>query len=505
MKKLVILRGHQGSGKSTYAKKLIADFLEKYPNGLTLEVSYDDILVEQQNGEYNWSPENIAKAQEQAWLDFRDFVKKIQKQDVLVVHSATNQTTKAFKKYVDFAKSRRFEVQFIRLTDFYPNLHNCDDLVVAATYAKIYNNPVEGETIMPQTVAPSEQLATLIKDFIEGYTLEKDPETNSFVTPKYIRTHWDVIKKNSSATYPSLCVYKYAPHVFYNNAFDDALLELRGMVLDQNNRIVVRPFTKTFNLSERLSADSKYPLDIKPDDRFNAVLKVNGFLGCATYVNNPDHNVGERVLYSTTGSLDSWFARKAREHLEGFEELFKSMPGHTFMFEIVDEEDPHIIKEEFGAYLLACRNVATGELVDRTELVSLAKKFSFSGEIKFPEVWENVTWDELRSACATSKREGYVVYDTKYKDIIFKLKTPYYLITKFLGRSKKLPEILESLRDNGLNAKFLNKYSIEEEFFPLMEYLSENLDKVIAMSEQERIVFIRGFMDRHFSDGAVRD
>ena len=45
MKRLMILRGHQGSGKSTYAKGLITHFLENNPDGYALEVSYDDVLV----------------------------------------------------------------------------------------------------------------------------------------------------------------------------------------------------------------------------------------------------------------------------------------------------------------------------------------------------------------------------------------------------------------------------------------------------------------------------
>jgi len=94
MKRLIILRGHQGSGKSTYSKGLIAHFLEENPDGYALEVSYDDILVEQNNGEYNWSPETIKEAQNEAWERFREFVKAHGNRDneTLIVHSATNRT-----------------------------------------------------------------------------------------------------------------------------------------------------------------------------------------------------------------------------------------------------------------------------------------------------------------------------------------------------------------------------------------------------------------------------
>ena len=62
MKKIIILRGHQGSGKSTYAKELFNKFKAEYNNALIYEVSYDDILVKENGGEYIWTPENITNA-----------------------------------------------------------------------------------------------------------------------------------------------------------------------------------------------------------------------------------------------------------------------------------------------------------------------------------------------------------------------------------------------------------------------------------------------------------
>ena len=67
MKKLIILRGHQGSGKSTYAKQLLKGFELSYFGAATFEVSYDDTLVRENDGKYIWTPENITSAMEIAW------------------------------------------------------------------------------------------------------------------------------------------------------------------------------------------------------------------------------------------------------------------------------------------------------------------------------------------------------------------------------------------------------------------------------------------------------
>ena len=72
--------------------------------------------------------------------------------------------------------------------------------------------------------------------------------------------------------------------MFYNNNFDDALLEMRGLVMDKANNIIVRPFKKVFNYSERVSKTSKYPINIDDNRLVDLVVKVNGFLGVCTYV-----------------------------------------------------------------------------------------------------------------------------------------------------------------------------------------------------------------------------
>lgn len=74
-------------------------------------------------------------------------------------------------------------------------------------------------------------------------------------------------------------VLKYARNVFYENRFDNALLEMRGLVVDKHNRIIVRPFKKVFNYSERIAKNSPYPIVMSDERMVDAVVKVNGFWG----------------------------------------------------------------------------------------------------------------------------------------------------------------------------------------------------------------------------------
>ena len=69
-----------------------------------------------------------------------------------------------------------------------------------------------------------------------------------FVTDHYLQHGSCNFTAKASKRYPELRVLKYARSVFYNNRFDDALLEMRGLIIDAHNRIIVRPFKKSVQL-----------------------------------------------------------------------------------------------------------------------------------------------------------------------------------------------------------------------------------------------------------------
>lgn len=163
------------------------------------------------------------------------------------------------------------------------------------------------------------------------------------------------------------------------------------------------------------------------------------------------------------------------------------------------KRDPHIIPETEGEYLLACKSVITGDMLTPIELNALVTNLSRTDkilqEIAFPQVFVNISFEELKELNVRAKFEGFVVYDLDYKEIVFKLKSPYYLITKFLGRKKDLDKMLKELSEHKLNGAFIAKYGIDEEYFPLIEYLSENIEEVLKLDEQGRISYIREFLE----------
>ena len=63
-----------------------------------------------------------------------------------------------------------------------------------------------------------------------------------------------------------------------------------------------------------------------------------------------------------------------------------------------------------------------------------------------------------------------------------------------MGRNKKLEAMIKELKKKKADSAFIQKYSIDEEFFPLIDFLSDHIDEVIALDQQGRIEFIRNYL-----------
>lgn len=284
-----------------------------------------------------------------------------------------------------------------------------------------------------------------------------------------------VSKKETSI--PGVYVLKYKNRVFYKNLWNEVLLNCRGTLVDDDYNVIQRPFTKIFNHGENGT-------DISRDEYVFAVQKINGFMAAATW-----HN--DELLVSTTGSTDSDFAKLARKWLdkEKYYDTFKEWSDYTFIFEIVDESDPHIVYENPGVYLIGTRekdwnvpNHGFGE--------------GMLDDIANDTGWLRLTWKVARFSdivkeAKVAKHEGFVCYTFDQKQEL-KIKTPFYLVTKFFGRmtDKRFRDFLEN--------PGMAKRRIDEEYYHVIDFLVDNKDAFLKMKKQERINFVRGFIERGY-------
>ena len=270
-----------------------------------------------------------------------------------------------------------------------------------------------------------------------------------------------------SIRYPGLFVKKYKRKVFYDNLWDDDLIESRGKVMLKDGTIVVNPFTKIFNYGEN-------GITIPDNEECLWVQKINGFMAAATYV-----PVLGKVIVSTTGSLDSEFVDMAEKYItqDIKESMSTELKGYTALFEVCDPSDPHIINEEPGLYLIGLREVNnTDSYYSDIHKEKLLDLYAAKWGIKRPIYDTASTFESIRVANKLARDEGVVVYAKN--GTVLKMKTPYYLATKAIARRADIMK--------------LSVHCIDEEFYPLIDYVKA-IPGFSALSEQDRIDIIRKY------------
>lgn len=269
-----------------------------------------------------------------------------------------------------------------------------------------------------------------------------------------------------------LKILKYKKKVFYKNLWDEYLELCRGTIVDRDFNVVQLPFTKIYNFG----VEDRSPV-IHDEEVVLAYRKVNGFMASVTW-----HN--DQLLVSTTGSVDSDFVDYIKDSIDEtvYEDVCKDNPEYTFLFECVHPDDPHIIKEKAGMHLLAVREKAWGssEIVDPAWLHSLSKKFS----CEVPK-FHQLQFGCVKKIVKNVKHEGFVVYASNNR--VTKIKSPYYLTAKFLARIKNPMKLV----DEDV------KQRVDEEFYPLVDYIKENIDEFTSKTEQDRLVLVRDFLKNY--------
>jgi hypothetical protein len=294
---------------------------------------------------------------------------------------------------------------------------------------------------------------------------------------KYVTENPKLVSMKSAGD--GLYILKYKRSVFYDDLWDDYLEYCRGTIVDDSFNVVTMPFRKIYNFA----VESKAP-QISDDTPVTAYRKVNGFMVAVTWWNND-------VLVSTTGTTDSDFVGYAKEM------MLKHMPwadwqmaigsddcrGMTFMFECVHPNDPHIVPEVEGMYILGYRENQWDSVVGHNPdtLATLGKLFN----CHVPEVMK-VTMGELIEESRQVKHEGFVVYTADGRST--KIKSPYYLTSKWVARNPRTDKLVDLKRDI--------KQNLDEEYYGLVDAIRENILEYTAMDEQARLAWVRTYLDK---------
>jgi hypothetical protein len=272
-------------------------------------------------------------------------------------------------------------------------------------------------------------------------------------------------------------VLKYSKKVFYDNLWNDFLEECRGTIIDKNFNVISRPFTKIYNYG----VEDKSPI-LSDDTPVIAYRKVNGFMIAMTWHNND-------ILISTTGSTANDYVDYAKEMMlkhmcwEDWVINIASNEGHTFMFECVHPSDPHIVPEKAGMYFLGWRENSWESKVNGFVCDVVWKIFSEDTIKCHPVESYHFTIGELIAESKKVKHEGFVFYTAD--GIGAKIKSPYYLTHKWVARNPRTDKIMTDAF----------KQQIDEEYYPLLAAIRENIVEYTAMDEQSRLSWVRNFLE----------
>jgi hypothetical protein len=290
---------------------------------------------------------------------------------------------------------------------------------------------------------------------------------------KYVETSGLVNMKEAGE---GIYVLKYKKKVFYDNLWNDYIAECRGSIVDKDFNLVSYPFTKIYNYG----IEKEAPVFSELDTMVCAYRKVNGFMVSLTW------HAGD-VLVSTTGSTSGDFVDMAKEmmlkHMCWADWQMALMADDcqdmTFMFECVHPNDPHIVVEKPGMYILGYREKTWQSEVghDPAALEQLGEMF----HCFVPECF-HVTVAALKNMVKTVKHEGFVFYDEN--GVGAKIKSPYYLTAKWVARNPRTDKLLTK--------EF--KEQIDEEYYGLLSHIRENIESYTLLSEQQRLQFVRDFL-----------
>lgn len=284
--------------------------------------------------------------------------------------------------------------------------------------------------------------------------------------------------------------YKYAKEVFWTGAWDDSpyLIKARGIVLDAGGTLVSNPFDKVFNYGERGVGK-----DLPDELPVVEALKLNGFLG----IISPHPLKRGELLVHTQGSLDpaSEYVGHILDLLQprqrGLLARFFAQRPMTLMVEVLHPDDPHIVEygsDDHGLYLVGARTLG----FEDPELPENALD-EIAGQLAFRRPWwRRTTLGEVKQRVRGCRDEGSMVReDSARQTCLLKMKSPFYLTTKFLARLS--PKTARHLFGNPHDFK---KHQ-DEELYPIVDAVAArfDLDSFLAMNEGDRLQAIREIVE----------
>ncbi len=286
---------------------------------------------------------------------------------------------------------------------------------------------------------------------------------NEMIAARYVN-----VQKHPTA---ELFIYNYSQTAQFDRVWNDITLQCRGLILDNQFRIVARPFRKFFNVEE-------HPISELPNEPFEVFEKMDGSLGILYFVDN-------QPFIATRGSFISEQAQRGTAILKTkYAKILPHLnPNYTYLFEIIYPENRIVLNygDEENLILLA--------IIDTQSGADLPLE-----NIGFPIVkhYDGITDFQKLKELETDNKEGFVV---KFKSgFRVKIKFQEYLrLHRILTTISNL-SIWEQLSEGGNMDAFLEH--VPDEFFDWVKSVKAELEANFAQIEAESRAVFKDLGDR---------
>ena len=244
---------------------------------------------------------------------------------------------------------------------------------------------------------------------------------------------------------------------FYH-LYDGLYKECRSIVIDvENEKIVILPFDKFFNINEVEETKIDNIRDIILNAEYiDFTDKMDGSMQTATYYNN-------QYIMAGSKSIDpekSWRLADGYSLLnEDYKKALREFYDFTFIFEYISEEDAHVViyeEDKKGLYLIGIRNNLNGQFFNYNQLLQVANEFNLKITKK-----HSLTLDEVLETLPkykSSEKEGYVMHAVvNNKDYFVKIKCNDYVAMHSILSMMSSPNLLIRNIANGNFDDFYSK------------------------------------------------
>lgn len=268
-------------------------------------------------------------------------------------------------------------------------------------------------------------------------------------------------------------IYNYTPEVQYANDWDEVTMNCRGLILDDQNLIVARPWKKFFNLGQ-------VDLPIQFDTPVEVMDKVDGSLG----ILYPGHDPGDFYL-ATRGSFESEQAYVANDiWLKNYHAYYDDMPEqqyfneYTLLFEIIYPQNRIVL--DYGdmrdLILLGAVSKQEGYYISPS---AAANMFAWPGPVV-----ETMPYSSISEALSHTNRpnaEGFVI---RSHNFMVKVKQPDYLELHKLITNVSPKTVWEQLKNGKTKEQIVSVFPDEFHDYvgsmvdPLMEKYMDRLDEI---------------------------